>query len=266
MSTLRFSILQTKLFWEQPEKNLDMFSKKISEIPNGPGVIVLPEMFSTGFSMQPRLLAEKMDGRSLQWMQQTAREKRCIVTGSLMIADDGKYYNRLIWMQPDGNFGYYDKRHLFAYAGEHNHYSPGTRRLIASANGFKINLQICYDLRFPVWARQQQDKNAETVHPEFDVLIYVANWPQKRRYAWRSLLIARAIENQCYVVGVNRVGDDGNGIAHCGDSMIIDPLGEILCDGAAEENIFTVSLKKEVLDEVRSRFPFWRDGDSFTIY
>lgn len=265
MSSLTITIVQPNLHWENKKANLKMLAQKIESIREKTEVVVLPEMFSTGFSMQPELLAEKMDGETVQWMKNIAASKKIILTGSLIIEDPstdaqgrGKYYNRLIWMLPNGDYGIYDKRHLFAYANEHNHYSAGNKRLIAQVKGWKINLLVCYDLRFPVWARQQSAG-------EYDVLIYVANWPERRIVAWKSLLQARAIENQCYVIGVNRVGDDGNDIHYSGDSMIIDPFGEILYHKANDEDVFTYTLQKEKLDEVRAKFPFWRDADSFEI-
>jgi predicted amidohydrolase len=195
-------------------------------------------------------------------MKNLAAEKRVVLTGRIIIKEDDKFYNRLVWMLPNGEFGYYNKRHLFAYAGEDQHYAAGNKRLIASVKGWKITLQVCYDLRFPVWARQApQDPSS----PEYDVLIYVANWPERRSHAWKTLLCARAIENQCYVVGVNRVGRDGNNINHSGNSIVIDPLGEVLYHHADEEDIFTITLEKERLDEVRTKFPFWKDGDEFRI-
>ncbi len=180
----------------------------------------------------------------------------------MIIKEDGLYYNRLIWMLPNGSLGFYDKRHLFAYAKEDDHYTAGNKRLIASVKGWKINLQVCYDLRFPLWSRQQPQENNEA---EYDVLIYVANWPEKRSTAWKTLLQARAIENQSYVVGVNRVGNDGNDINHSGDSSVIDPLGEILYQVHDDEDIFTITLEKEKLNEVRNRFPFLKDADDFTL-
>jgi predicted amidohydrolase len=164
-------------------------------------------------------------------------------------------------MLPNGTLGFYDKRHLFAYAGEDQHYTAGGKRLITSVNGWKINLQICYDLRFPVWARQQSNHE----NPEFDVLIYVANWPEKRSHAWKTLLTARAIENQSYVIGVNRVGKDGNQIHHSGDSMLIDPLGNILFTKSQEEIVHSFELLKDKLNETRNQFPFWKDADQFNI-
>jgi len=162
---------------------------------------------------------------------------------------------------PNGQLGYYDKRHLFAYGEEDKHYTGGNKRLIASVKGWKINLLICYDLRFPVWSRQQSGVD-ET---EYDLLIYVANWPEKRSHAWKTLLCARAIENQCYVAGVNRVGKDNKNIYHSGNSLVIDPLGQVLFHMADEEDVFTITLQKEDLDKARTQFPFWKDADDFTI-
>jgi predicted amidohydrolase len=257
VSTLSFSLIQTSLFWEDKGANLAMLAKKIMGIEEYTEIIVLPEMFSTGFSMQPEKFAETMDGPTVEWMRRMSAEKKVILTGSLMIKEEEKYYNRLIWMLPNGELGYYDKRHLFAFAGEDQHYSAGNKRLIASVKGWKINLQICYDLRFPVWARQQGD--------EYDVLLYVANWPEKRSHAWKTLLTARAIENQCITMGVNRVGLDGNNIAHSGDSLIVGPLGEVLYHCAYEEAIFTITLQKEEITNARTQFPFWKDADFFHI-
>jgi len=274
MSSLTITIIQPNLVWENKKANLDMLAQKIESIQEKTEVVILPEMFSTGFSMQPKQFAEKMpacrtgrDGETIQWMKKIASSKKIILTGSVIIEEDGKYFNRLIWMLPNGEYGVYDKRHLFAYADEHNHYSAGNKRLIAQVKGWKINLQVCYDLRFPVWSRQaplSTGGEGQGVR-EYDLLVYVANWPERRSTAWKTLLQARAIENQCYVVGVNRVGDDGNKIYHSGDSMIIDPLGEILYQKANEEDVFTYTLQKEKVNEVREKFPFWRDADSFDI-
>ena len=269
MPSLTITIIQLNLHWENKKANLDMLAQKIKSIKEKTEVVILPEMFSTGFSMQPKLLAEKMDGETIEWMKKIASSQKIILTGSLIIEVDGNYFNRLVWMLPSGEYGVYDKRHLFAYAEEHNHYSAGNKRLIAQVKGWKINLQVCYDLRFPVWARQAplsfgEEQGVRSEH-EYDLLINVANWPERRITAWKTLLQARAIENQCYVVGVNRVGDDGNNIHYIGGSMIIDPLGEILYHKENDEDIFTYTLQKEKLDEVREKFPFWRDADSFDI-
>ncbi len=235
-----------------------MLSKKIESIQEKTEVIILPEMFSTGFSMHPERLAESINGETIQWMQRMAADRKVIITGSLIIEENKRYYNRLVWMLPNSEHGCYDKRHLFAYGNEHMKYAAGSKRLIASVKGWKINLQVCYDLRFPVWCRQSSAG-------EYDLLIFVANWPEQRIYAWKSLLVARAIENQCYVVGVNRVGNDGNNIYHNGCSMMVDPLGEILYSRENDEDIFTYTLQKEKLIQVRERFPFWKDADSFNI-
>ena len=247
-----------------------MLEEKILSISQPTEIVVLPEMFSTGFSMHPEKFAESMDGETMQWMKEISAKKKVIVTGSLIIKDrastnnEQSYYNRLIWMLPNGKCGTYDKRHLFAYGDEDRHYSVGIKRLVASVKGWKINLLVCYDLRFPVWSRQDT-RGLDANGLEYDVLIYVANWPERRNVAWKTLLQARAIENQCYVVGVNRVGDDGNNIYHAGDSMVIDPLGEILYHKKNEEDIFTVTLQSSHLQKIRERFPFWKNADRFNI-
>jgi omega-amidase len=262
MSSITITLIQAHLKWEQKEANLQMLREKIDSIKESTQIVVLPEMFSTGFTMNPKEFAETMDGNSVNWMKAVAKEKKIILTGSLVIEENGKYYNRMIWMLPNGQYGCYDKRHLFAFAEEDQYYEGGTERFIASVNGWKFNLLVCYDLRFPVWARQQFNEKQEF---EYDVLVYVANWPERRNTAWKSLLRARAIENQCYVVGVNRIGKDGNDIYHSGDSMVVDPLGEILYHKEHEEDVYTISLDKNHLEEVRRKFQFWRDADEFKI-
>lgn len=261
MSTLNITIIQADLDWEDRAANLAMFESKIKAIKEKTEIVLLPEMFSTGFSLHPAPLAETMDGPSIAWMKRLAAEKRIILGGSLIIREGELFYNRFAWVLPNGQVGFYDKRHRFAFAGEDKEYTAGKKRIIASVKGWRINLMVCYDLRFPVWARQQSKEEGL----EYDLLIYVANWPERRSHAWRTLLQARAIENQCYVVGVNRVGEDGNQIAYLGDSMIIDPLGEILYEKKNVEDVFTMTLDKERLNEVRSHFPFWRDADGFTL-
>jgi len=276
MSTLSITTIQSNLHWKDKAANLKMFEDKIKSIKEKTELIVLPEMFSTGFVLQPRDLAETMEGETIHWMRRLAAEKKVIITGSVIIMENDpgagnvppRYYNRLIWMLPNGQYGYYDKRHRFAYAGEDENYTPGAKRLIASVKGWKINLLVCYDLRFPVWSRQTPalpDEVARIDEGEYDVLIYVANWPEKRNLAWRTLLRARAIENQCYVIGTNRTGDDGNDIHYSGDSMVIDPLGEILYEKKDEEDINTITLNKADLQNIREKFPFLRDSDQFTI-
>lgn len=262
MSDLTVSLIQANLHWENIPANLAMFDAKIDSIKDKTEVIVLPEMFSTGFSMQSERLAETMDGSAVQWMKNKAKERNVIITGSLIIEEDGAYYNRLIWMLPNGQYGIYNKRHRFGFAGEDDHYAAGDKRLIAQVKGWKICLNICYDLRFPVWTRNTiQDNGA----PAYDVLVNVANWPERRSTPWRALLQARAIENQCYVIGVNRVGNDGNDIYHSGDTSLIDPIGEIIYQKVHDEDVFTYTLSKAHLDEMRAKFPFMKDADKFMI-
>lgn len=266
MSTLKFSLVQTGLHWENMQANIKMLTEKLNDHTELGHVIVLPEMFTTGFTMQPALFAENMNGNAVQWLQKTAKEKKSIITGSVIVKEENNqtisYYNRLIWMQPDGIMGYYDKRHLFSMAGEDQHYTQGEKRVLFSVGGWKIFPLICYDLRFPVWSRQQfSDKGI----PEYDVLLYIANWPEKRIYAWRSLLIARAIENQCYVIAVNRIGNDGNNIPHNGNSMVVDPTGEVIFESINEEIVKTVTLSRSYLDECRQQFPFLKDRDDYQL-
>ena len=275
MAPLTITTLQTNLVWENKIANLDYLGKKINGLQEKTEIVVLPEMFSTGFCVHPQLFAETMEGETLQWMKEISADNKIILTGSLIIKENDQYYNRLIWMLPNGEFGYYDKRHLFGFAEEDKHYTAGNKRLIASVKGWKINLQICYDLRFPVWARNritpidpsmaEELQTSPNARPEFDVLLYVANWPERRSHAWKTLLCARAIENQCYVVGVNRVGMDGNNVSHSGNSLVIDPLGEVLYHMADEEDIFTITLQKEWLNDIRRKYPFWKDADEFSF-
>ena len=262
MSSLSFTLIQTNLYWEDKEANLKMLEDKINSISQPTHIVVLPEMFSTGFSMKPETLAEKMDGNTVAWMKKTAAAKKIIITGSVIIEDGSVYHNRLLWVLPNGEVGYYNKRHLFAYGNEDQYYAPGNERFIASVNGWKINLMVCYDLRFPVWARQQFHQ-ADGF--EYDVLIYVANWPARRNHAWKTLLQARAIENQCYVIGVNRTGIDGNDLSYSGDSMVADSLGKVLYQKENEEDVFTISLEKQHLNEIREKLPFWREADPFLL-
>ena len=262
MSPLAFTTIQTNLHWENKQANLSMLEEKIKAIDQLTHVVVLPEMFSTGFSMNPQVLGETMDGPTVEWMKKTANSKKIILTGSIIVKEDRKFFNRLLWVLPNGEVGFYDKRHLFAYGEEDQYYCCGNDRFIASVNGWKINLMICYDLRFPVWARQQFHRENDF---EYDVLVYVANWPDRRSHAWKTLLQARAIENQCYVVGVNRVGVDGNNLNYSGDSMVIDSLGKVLYEKQNSEDVFTISLDKKHLEEVRNKLPFWKEADPFLL-
>ncbi len=254
--SLRITTVQSILHWENAAANLDMFSQKLGGLADKTDLVILPEMFTSGFSMNAEAIAETMDGPSLKWMREMASSLNAVVTGSLAIQDAGKYYNRLIWMQPDGHFGIYDKRHLFTLAGEHQHYSAGSEKLIVEWKGWKICPLICYDLRFPVWCR-----NAEN----YDLLIFMANWPETRGHHWRQLLLARAIENQAYVAGVNRVGEDGLGYVYNGDTAIVDFSGNLLYQAAQIEGVFTVSLSLDKLRAYREKLQFLADRDDFKI-
>jgi predicted amidohydrolase len=254
---MNISLIQTSLAWEDAAANRSMFTDKINAITDPADIIVLPEMFTTGFSMNTSL-AEKMDGETIAWMKSTAQEKNVVLCGSVLIEDDGSFYNRLLWVQPDGSVKHYDKRHLFSLSTEPQTFSPGHEQLIVDYKGWRINLIVCYDLRFPVWIRN-------TKSDAYDILICVANWPERRNTAWQTLLRARAIENQAYVIGVNRVGNDGSNIYHSGDSAAIDPLGEYLYHKAHDEDTITVSLQRDKLLQIRQQLPFLNDADSFSL-
>jgi predicted amidohydrolase len=256
LSDLHVTLIQSALHWEKSERNLEMFTDKINSIREQTDLILLPEMFTTGFSMNTAKAAETMDGSAVNWMKETAGKSNAVICGSLMMKDGDRYFNRLIWMPPDGDFRWYDKRHLFGLGEEHKHYTAGTKRILVELKGWKILPLICYDLRFPVWAR-----NADL----YDVLIYVANWPERRVNAWKTLLEARAIENQCYTIGVNRTGDDGNGIHHTGESSVVDPRGEVLWRVAERECIHTCKLSYHHLRHIRESLPFLKDADTFEI-
>lgn len=259
MQDLSITTIQTHLIWEDVDKNLSHLDTKINEIKNNTDIIVLPEMFTTGFTMNPNQLAETQGGKGLQWMLEKAKQKNCIIVGSISVKDADEYYNRLYWAKPDGSYEYYDKRHLFRMGNEHQHYSVGFKKLIVEYKGWKICPLVCYDLRFPVWSRNTKENT-------YDVLIYVANWPEVRSYPWKHLLIARAIENQCYVVGVNRIGEDGNNIKHSGDTSIINPRGEIISKTKAnEDQLETLFLSFNYLHEFRKLFPVMMDADEFKI-
>jgi omega-amidase len=258
MKDLKITLIQSNLHWEDKDKNLAMFSKKIASVNEDTDIIILPEMFSTGFTMNASKMAEDMNGDAVRWMKEQALKKNCIITGSLIIKEDKNYFNRLIWMRPDG-FEYYDKRHLFSYAGEDKTYSRGNNKLIVTHNDWRIHPLVCYDLRFPVWSRR-------TKNNDYDLIIYVANWPERRVHAWKQLLIARAIENQSYVAGLNRTGNDGNNIFHSGESSVIDFKGDQIIDvNNKEEFIQTSTLTKNNLDEYRKQFAFFQDGDEFEL-
>ena len=259
MQDLTITTIQTHLYWQDIDKNLAHFDLKIEEIVGPTDIIILPEMFSTGFTMKPEELAECHGGKAFSWMQKKAFEKQCVVVGSLSVKDESNFYNRLYWVNPDGSYQYYDKRHLFRMGNEHLHYTGGNNKVIIEYKGWKICPLVCYDLRFPVWSRNTKANS-------YDILIYVANWPEVRSYPWKQLLVARAIENQVYVVGVNRIGNDGKGIAHSGDSCCINPKGDVMTiTKANEDKTETITLSYSFLNEFRKVFPVMLDGDDFEI-
>lgn len=256
LTNFRISIVQAEIAWENPVENRERFSKKIAELPET-DLIVLPEMFPTGFSMNAKNLAENPEGESLVWMQKTAKEKKSAITGSVIVLENGKFYNRLFFVFPNGKFEVYDKKHLFSYAEEHKTYSPGNKKIIVEHKGWKICPMICYDLRFPVWSRNVEG---------YDLLLYVANWPKPRTQAWDILLKARAVENISYVAGVNGVGTDGNGLPYSGHSAVYGPLGDQLSTFDFEKEFSdTLSLNKSNLIETRKKLAFLNDRDEFVL-
>lgn len=264
MQPLAITLLQSNLHWENVGANLAMFEEKIWKIGQPTDVIVLPEMFTTGFSMKADGLAEMMNQQTFKWMKQMANQTGALLLGSFIAKENAKYFNRLLWMEPTGDFKSYDKRHLFRMADEHAVYSSGGTKLIASWKGWNICPLVCYDLRFPVWSRNAW--NAAEKRMAYDALIYIASWPQPRISAWDALLRARAIENLAYVVGVNRVGIDGLGIPFNGHSAVISAKGEALFVAEETEVIKTITLDPLMLNEFRAKFPAHLDSDNFTIH
>lgn len=253
MQDLTICGIQTILHWENREDNLAMLATKIKGITTSPDIIILPEMFTTGFSMKPELFAEAPNTETTEWMKQQAAFTGSVICGSVMTNEHGKYYNRFIWMQPDGVCVTYDKKHLFRMGEENNHYVSGTKQVAISYKGWNIVPLVCYDLRFPVWCR----------HPKANLMIVVANWPERRNEHWMKLLEARAIENQCYVAGVNRVGEDGNAIYYSGNSMVVDPKGVRLAYAEHTDCVIEAKLSADEMLDYRSQFPAWKDADNF---
>ncbi|WP_397380744.1 amidohydrolase [Pseudomonas sp.] len=253
---LELALIQTTLAWQAPKANRAHFASLLEQA-RGADLIVLPEMFSTGFSMDSAALAEPEDGPTSQWMLGQAQALQAVVTGSLIIqAADGSYRNRLLWARPDGSVAHYDKRHLFRMAGEHKHYSAGEQQALLEVKGWQVRPLICYDLRFPVWSRDAENT---------DLLLYTANWPAARRHHWNRLLPARAIENLCYVAAVNRIGEDGKGYAYSGDSQVLDFQGESLLEPGDADGVFRVTLSAAELAAYRERFPAYLDADDFAM-
>ena len=253
---MKIALIQVPLFWENPKLNRDYFEAKIKALAENVDLIVLPEMFTSGFTMNPKAVAETMQGDTIIWLKNLAKAKNAAITGSLVMEENGHFFNRLVFVFPSGEIQKYDKKHLFTLAGEDKIYTAGTEKLIVDYMGFKICPLICYDLRFPVFARNTED---------YDVLIYVANWPKIRINAWDSLLKARAIENMCYTIGVNRIGEDANQHEYIGHSQVIDFLGNYDIEPQEIEGIFITTLDKKKLLETRQKFGFLNDRDAFKL-
>lgn len=251
---MNIAIIQPGIIWESPESNIKKYNRMLSGLSSDPDLIILPEMFTTGFSMNSADLAVPPDNPFTSWMRTISCERNSAITGSIIISEGGRYYNRLFFVDPQGNINHYDKRHLFRMGGEGDHFSPGNKRLIVKFRDWRICPLICYDLRFPVWSRNRE---------EYDLLIYLSNWPAARSEVWNTLLKARAIENQCWVIGVNRVGLDGENIDYIGESQVIDPKGQVrlYLDNEEQSGEFCISLAE--LRNFRKKFPVWKDRDDF---
>lgn len=252
---LTVSVIQTELIWENVDANLQQFAQLLNNAAPA-DIYVLPEMFTTGFSMQPEKFASASHTKGLAWLKQTAANKNAAIIGSLMVDDEGKYFNRLFFVTPQQQVYTYDKKHLFSLGNEQNHYTAGTQLLLVDYLGWKICPLVCYDLRFPAWARNSHN---------YDLLIYVANWPERRAYHWRNLLVARAIENQTYVAACNRIGTDGSGVTHNGNSMLIDCSGQVIAESTNAISILSHTFSKEAQQQYRASFPFLADRDRFTF-
>jgi omega-amidase len=263
MQRLTVSLVQGATRWHDAPANREYYGALVRQA-TGSDLIVLPETFLSGFSNDTRATAETMDGESVAWLRALAVEVGAVICGSLAIRENDIVYNRLLWVRPDGSYLQYDKRHLFRMAGEHMRYGGGNQRLIVDLKGWRILPQVCYDLRFPVWLRNRRLESA-TGGMDYDLSIFVANWPAPRRQPWRTLLRARAIENLAYVIGLNRVGVDGNELAYAGDSAVIDPLGEALVELGGQEQVVIVTLDPVALRAHRERFPAWMDADEFNL-
>lgn len=257
---MRLTIVQSALHWENAGANRAMFSRKLAPLRGLSDLVVLPEMFSTGFSMNPAALAEPMGGPTFRWLETTATELGAAIAGSFICVENNRFFNRMIFMRPGGQVDFYDKKHLFTLAGEHEHYTAGNKQLVVEWQGWRIRPLVCYDLRFPVWSR-----NAAAGPAAYELLIYVANWPVPRAHHWRSLLAARAVENQAFVAGVNIVGIDGNGLEYAGDSAIVDFSGRALAQISGQEGVFTAELSLENLRQYRRQLPFLEDSDIFHL-
>jgi omega-amidase len=255
--TYQVSIIQPNTYWEDVDKNLSDLEAKISRLPKTTNSVLLPEMFSTGFTMNSARFAETMQGKTIGWMNKIASYSGFAIGGSLIVKDGSNTFNRFVWVEPNGKTSYYDKRHLFVFERESGAFNAGNRRVVIQHGNLRILLAICYDLRFPVWLRNQND---------YDAIFLIANWPSPRHEVWQKLLFARAIENQCYIAAVNRVGNDGNKLQYLGQSIVIDPKGKIIHKASdVSEEIFTVQFDLEELSRFREKFPVWMDADRFEL-
>jgi len=262
MQDLNITFIQADLVWKNHQANLLSFEKQINQITVETDLIVLPEMFNTGFVVQPQEIENDAAEQSLKWMQEMAKNKNAVITASMIVQEADNYYNRLYWVNPNGDFQTYDKRHLFSIGGEHLRFTAGSKPLLVELKGWKIKPLICYDLRFPVWAKNTYHQDRY----EYDILIYMANWPAARSHAWKSLLVARAIENQAFVVGVNRIGKDGNGTPHSGFSGIIEPKGEWISEEVKDKtSLQSIILSANDIQAYRNKFTVGLDWDRFDI-
>ena len=264
MNDLRVSIAQGETRWRDPAANRAYYGELISSLHGITDLVVLPETFTSGFSNDAVGDAETMDGPTVAWIREQAASLDAAVTGSVQLRTDAGVFNRMLFATPDGGLFHYDKRHLFSFAKEHERYAAGRERVVVEWKGWNILLQVCYDLRFPVFSRNRFDVDRPR-QPDYDLLLYVANWPSERAYPWKTLLRARAIENLSYVVGVNRVGTDGNGLHYAGDSAVIDFLGTPVSECTDEELVVTTTLQAAVLHGHREHFPAMLDGDRFSL-
>lgn len=257
MQDLTVTLVQANLIWEDVDANLKAFDKKIDGIEQDTDLIVLPEMFTTGFSMKAAKLGQKMTGPTVSWILAASAGKNADVMGSAIIEEDGKYYNRVLWAKPDGALLTYDKKHLFRMIGEHRVFTAGEKHLTVSVKGWRLRPFVCYDMRFPIWTRN--------IGNAYDAAVYIANWPEKRAPHWKLLMPARAVENQSYVIGVNRVGKDGNGFPHSGDSAVIDPMGQVLFQRSRDPYVHTIRLTYDRITSYRKKFAAWMDADGEAV-
>ena len=253
---MNVALIQTDIIWENPAENRSVLEAKINSITNDIDLLILPEMFTSGFTMNPSSVAESMQGTTIFWLKNIAKAKNCAITGSLIITENKNFYNRMVFVFPDGEIQYYDKKHLFTLAGEDKVYTSGTEKVLVNYNNWKICLQVCYDLRFPVFSRNTEN---------YDLLIYVASWPKVRTNAWDILLKARAVENISYVIGVNRIGTDNNNFEYIGHSQIIDELGNFIIKPTENEGVFIADLEKNKMIETRKKLNFLEDRDYFDL-